>query len=160
MKQVISTLLFVFVFAGSFAQSSLPKVTIKDLKNKPVNISQKYSEKDKIYVFSFWATWCAPCISELEAINEYYEDWSEELNMELIAISTDDSRTQRRVRPMLSGKAWPYEVLMDSNQELKRALSIVNIPYSIVVKNNKIEHIFNGYTQGAEHELYEVLKAL
>lgn len=159
MKNILLTLILAF-YSFSFSQSTLPSITIKDLQNKPVNIAQNYSDPEKIYVFSFWATWCAPCISELEAINEYYEEWSKELNMELIAISTDDSRTQRRVRPMLNGKGWPYEVLMDSNQELKRALSIVNIPYSIVVKNQKIEHIFNGYTQGAEHELYEVLKAL
>jgi len=49
---------------------------------------------------------------------------------------------------------------MDTNQELKRALSIVNIPYMVVVKNQKIELIFNGYTQGAEDELYQSLKAL
>ncbi len=153
-------LIFIFSITFAHAQDELPSITIKNLKNKPINIKNQFAEKDKVYVFSFWATWCAPCISELEAISEYYEDWSEELNMELIAISTDDSRTQRRVRPMLNGKDWPYEVLLDGNQELKRALSIVNIPYSIVVKNQKIEHIFNGYTQGAEHELYEVIKGL
>ncbi len=153
-------LIFLTFVSINFAQSTLPSITIKNLQNKPVNIAKKYNEPGKIYVFSFWATWCAPCISELEAINEYYEEWSNELNMELIAISTDDSRTQKRIRPMLNGKSWPYEVLLDSNQELKRALSIVNIPYSIVVKDQKIEHIFNGYTQGAEQELYQVLKEL
>ncbi|MGM0635027.1 MAG: TlpA family protein disulfide reductase [Bacteroidota bacterium] len=147
-------------FSVGFAQDELPSITIKDLKNKPINIKKDFTEKDKVYIFSFWATWCAPCISELEAISEHYTEWSEELNMELIAISTDDSRTQRRVRPLLNGKNWPYEVLLDGNQELKRALSIVNIPYAVVVKNQEIVHIFNGYTQGAEHEMYEVIKAL
>jgi peroxiredoxin len=80
--------------------------------------------------------------------------------MELIAISTDDSRTQKRVRPLVNGKNWPYKILFDENQELKRALSIVNIPYTVVVKNQKIRHIVNGYSQGAEAELYEALKAL
>lgn len=159
MKPLI--LFFILLFSlPTFAQDELPSITIKDLKNKPVNVKSAFAEEDKVYVFSFWATWCAPCLAELEAISEYYDEWSEELNMELIAISTDDSRTQRRVRPLLNGKDWPYEVLLDGNQELKRALSIVNIPYSIVVKNQKVEHIFNGYTQGAEHELYEVIKGL
>ena len=153
-------LLFLSVSFQSFSQEKMPNLIVKDLKNKPVHINKDFSEIDKIYVFSFWATWCAPCISELEAINEHYAEWSEELNMELIAVSTDDSRTQRRVRPLLNGKNWPYQVLMDTNQDLKRALSIVNIPYMVVVKNQKIELIFNGYTQGAEHELYESLKAL
>lgn len=148
------------VFQTTFSQETIPNINIKDLKNKSVNVSKDFAEKDKIYVFSFWATWCVPCIRELEAIKEDYKEWSEELNMELIAISTDDSRTQKRVRPMVNGKNWPYKILLDENQELKRALSIVNIPYTVVVKNQKIRHVVNGYSQGAETELYEVLKAL
>lgn len=148
------------VFHTTFSQETIPNINIKDLKNKSVNVSKDFAEKDKIYVFSFWATWCVPCIRELEAIKEEYKEWSEELNMELIAISTDDSRTQKRVRPMVNGKNWPYKILLDENQELKRALSIVNIPYTVVVKNQKIRHVVNGYSQGAETELYEVLKAL
>jgi peroxiredoxin len=144
----------------SLAQETLPNVNIKDLKNKTVNVNSDFAEKDKIYVFSFWATWCVPCIRELEAVKEHYSNWSEELNMELVAISTDDSRTQKRVRPLVNGKNWPYQILLDENQELKRALAIVNIPYTVVVKNQKIQFVVNGYSQGAEMELYEKLKAL
>ncbi len=149
-----------FLIQTGFAQETLPNINIKDLKNKTVNVSSDFTEKDKIYVFSFWATWCVPCIRELEAIKEHYADWSEELNMELIAISTDDSRTQKRVRPLVNGKNWPYKILLDENQELKRALAIVNIPYTVIVKNKEIKHIVNGYSQGAEMELYETLKEL
>jgi peroxiredoxin len=149
-----------FIFQLSLAQETLPNVNIKDLKNKTVNVNSDFAEKDKIYVFSFWATWCVPCIRELEAVKEHYSSWSEELNMELIAISTDDSRTQKRVRPLVNGKNWPYKILLDENQELKRALAIVNIPYTVVVKNQTIQFVVNGYSQGAEMELYDKLKAL
>jgi hypothetical protein len=49
---------------------------------------------------------------------------------------------------------------LDTNQDFKRALSIVNIPYTIVVKNNKIVHIQNGYVPGNELDLFEKLKTL
>jgi len=94
-------LFFLIVSTQTFSQEKMPNLTVKDLQNKPVHINNDFNETDKIYVFSFWATWCAPCISELEAISEHYSEWSEELNMEVIAVSTDDSRTQRRVRPLL-----------------------------------------------------------
>ena len=142
------------------SQEKLPNVIVKDLKNKQINISEDFVEKDKIYVFSFWATWCVPCIRELEAIKENYSEWQEEIDMELIAISTDDARTMKRVRPLVNGKNWPYQILLDNNQELKRALSIVNIPYTVVVKNEKIVHIVNGYSQGAEEELHQKLQTL
>ena len=119
-----------------------------------------FMEKDKIYIFSFWATWCTPCINELDEMNDIQEEWKKTLPIEIIAISTDDSRTQKRIKPLVNGKGWEYKILLDSNQELKRALGIVNIPYTVVVKNGVIMHIQNGYVPGSESELFEKLKTL
>lgn len=138
----------------------MPNVTIKSENNKSFNVRNDFKEKDKLYVFAFWATWCAPCLNELDAIKEHYAKWTQELNMEVIAVSIDDTRTQKRVKPLLNGKNWPYNILLDTNQDLKRALSIVNVPYTIVVKNQKIVYIHNGYSQGAELELFNKLKQL
>lgn len=159
MKKIL--MLFLFL-AGTamYAQKEMPNVTIKSSDNKSYNVKSDFAEKDKIYVFSFWATWCAPCIKELDAINEKYSAWSKELNMEVVAVSVDDSRTQKRVKPLLNGKKWPYQVLLDTNQDLKRALGIANVPYTVVVKNKKVVYVHNGYSQGAEEELYNKLKEL
>ncbi|WP_188619788.1 TlpA family protein disulfide reductase [Flavobacterium suaedae] len=158
MKKIF--ILFLFLSFSAFAQKQMPNVTIKSVNNKRYNVKTDFSEEDKIYVFAFWATWCAPCINELDAIKEHYSEWSKELNMEVVAVSIDDSRTQRRVKPLLNGKNWPYTILIDNNQDLKRALSIVNVPYTVVVKNKKVVYVHNGYSQGAENELYNKLKEL
>lgn len=158
MKKIF--ILFLFLSFSAFAQKQMPNVTIKSVNNKRYNVKNDFSEKDKIYVFAFWATWCAPCINELDAIKDHYSEWSKELNMEVVAVSIDDSRTQRRVKPLLNGKNWPYTILIDNNQDLKRALSIVNVPYTVVVKNKKVVYVHNGYSQGAENELYNKLKEL
>ena len=142
------------------AQTQMPNVSLNDLEGKKISITNDFNEKDKIYVFSFWATWCAPCIQELEAISEVYEDWKTQLNVEIIALATDDSRTQKRVKPLVNGKGWSYTILLDSNQDLKRKLSIANIPYLVVVKNGKIVHVQNGYVPGSEEKLLEKLKTL
>lgn len=160
MKKII---LFTFLFfnvINAFSQKQMPNVTLTSDTNKSFNVKNDFNEKDKLYVFAFWATWCAPCLNELDAINEYYATWSTELNMELIAVSIDDTRTQKRVKPLLNGKNWTYTILLDTNQDLKRALGIANVPYTIVVKNQKIVYVHNGYSQGAEMELYNKLKEL
>lgn len=143
----------------SFAQQEFPSVDLKSLESETISTSS-FNEQDKLYVFSFWATWCAPCIQELEAISEVYEDWKTQINVEIIAVSTDDSRTQKRVKPLVNGKGWAYTILLDTNQDLKRRLSIANIPYLVVVKNGKIVFIQNGHTPGAEDELLAKLKSL
>lgn len=138
----------------------MPNIELNAISGESINLSTDFNEVDKLYVFSFWATWCAPCINELEAIHKKYASWKEALNIEIIAVSIDDSKTQKRVKPFLNGKGWTYKVLLDANQELKRALSIVNVPYTIVVKNNKIVYISNGYSQGAEEDFFNKLNEL
>jgi thiol-disulfide isomerase/thioredoxin len=140
----------------SFAQE-LPSLVLKDLDGNDINLNTLV-EGENIFVFSFWATWCVPCINELDAISEVYEDWQDETKVKLIAIATDDTRTKKRVRPMVNGKGWEYLVLYDDNQDLKRALNITTLPHTLVLKNQKIIHRRTGYNPGVEDELYEIIK--
>ncbi|MGB0879615.1 MAG: TlpA family protein disulfide reductase [Polaribacter sp.] len=140
-----------------FSQKTIPNINVTTLNGKSVSIENEIS-KDKITVLSFWATWCVPCINELDAISDVYEEWQDESNVEIIAISTDDSRTQKRIKPLINGKDWDYKVLLDKNQELKRALNISLIPHVIVLKGTKILYRHTGYSPGAEDELYEIIK--
>lgn len=153
-------ILLLFIGFNLFAQKQLPNLSLTNLEGKASSLQNDFSEKDKIYIFSFWATWCTPCISELEEMNDLQEEWKKSVNFEIIAVATDDSRTQKRVKPLVNGKGWDYKILLDTNQDFKRAMSIVNIPYTIVVKNGLIVHIQNGYVPGNENELLEKLKSL
>ena len=153
-------LLLLFTITAATAQKELPNLNLKSLDNKSVNIKSDFSEKDKVYVYVFWATWCAPCIQELDAINDVYDDWKENLNVEIIAVSIDDSRTGKRVKPLVNGRGWEYTVLLDTNQDLKRSLSIANPPYTVVVKNGEIMFEQAGHAPGSENEFFEKLKSL
>ena len=143
--------------SGLLLAQNVPNINLKNLNGKSINI-QKLSKSKKIKVLAFWATWCVPCINELDAISEVYEDWQDETNVELIAISTDDSRTKKRIRPLVNGKDWEYEILIDDNQDLKRALNISVLPHLLVVKNGKIVYRKTSYTPGSEDELYEIIQ--
>lgn len=159
MKKALLILLS-FINLVAYAQHQLPNVKLKNLKGELVNSNLDFQKKDVLYVYSFWATWCAPCIQELDAINDVYSDWKQKINVELIAVSVDDSRTEKRVKPMVNGKGWDYTILIDSNQEYKRSLSIANVPYLLVVKNNEIIYTQNGHSPGGESEFFEKLKNL
>ncbi len=156
------TLLVLFTLINFlvYSQHQLPNVKLKNLKGELVNSNLDFQKKEVLYVYSFWATWCAPCVQELDAINEVYGDWKQKLNVELIAVSVDDSRTEKRVKPMVNGKGWGYTILLDTNQEFKRSLSIANVPYTVVVKNNVIVYVQNGHSPGGESEFFEKLKSL
>jgi thiol-disulfide isomerase/thioredoxin len=153
-------ILLLLISSSFYGQKQLPNLSLASIEGKSISLKADFIEKDKLYVFSFWATWCTPCISELDELNDLQEEWKKSLNFEIIAVSTDDSRTQKRVKPLINGKGWDFKVLLDTNQDFKRALSIVNIPYTIVVKNSEIVHIQNGYVPGNEKVLLEKMKTL
>jgi thiol-disulfide isomerase/thioredoxin len=157
MKKNILLALILINSLTVLSQTTLPKVELKNIHGEYINL-ENVVEKDQVLVVSLWATWCVPCINELDAIQEYYEDWQEETNFKLIAVSIDNSRTTSRVKPLVNGKEWDYEVLLDVNQDLKRALNANTVPYLIIVKNNKIVYSHSGYTPGSEIELYEKIK--
>jgi thiol-disulfide isomerase/thioredoxin len=110
-------------------------------------------------VFSFWATWCGPCIKELDNINELYEDWVEEYGIEMVAVTVDDARNIPKVKPLVNGKGWPYKILLDENKDLSRALNVQNPPMTFLInKEGKIVYKHVGYTEGAEYKLLEEIK--
>ena len=152
---------FILLFLGSTAlisaQDQLPNVTLTNLNQEDVNLQEVASSDDPV-IISLWATWCVPCLKELDAISEVYEDWQDETNVKLIAVSVDDSRTVKRVKPLINGKGWDYEVLLDTNNDVKRALGAATVPLTILVKNGEIVYRHSGYTPGAENELYDYVQ--
>lgn len=160
MKKFLLVLACIGFIATNYAQESLPSVSIENVNGEKVNI-QDFAKNGKITIISFWATWCKPCQKELNTISEVYEDWQDEYNCELVAVSIDDSRDAPKVKPYASGQGWEYEVLLDKNQELKRALNFRSVPYVIIVDaNGNIVYKHSGYQDGDEEELEAKLKEL
>jgi len=156
MKKIVF-LLCLFLNFFAFSQNELPSIDLTTTDGETINI-QKAASSDNIVIVSLWATWCVPCLKELDAISEVWEEWQEETKVELIAVSVDDSRTVKRVKPLINGKGWNYKVLLDSNNDLKRALGASTVPLTLLVKNNKIIYRHSGYSPGSEMELYEKIK--
>ena len=166
MKRYFAVLFILLVFtlisgeAGPKGSKKLPSVKVKNLKGQVVN-SKDFSNDGKPFIINFWATWCKPCLLELNNINDVYEDWQEETGVKIIAVSIDDSRNSRKVAPFVKGRGWEYEVYLDVNGDLKRAMNVNNPPHTFLV-NGKGEIVWehNGYASGDEEELYEKVKAL
>lgn len=162
MKKLFVLLFAVLVVSGLHAQqkSDLPNVTIKDLQGKDINIA-KLSNNGKPFVITFWATWCGPCIKEHNALDEVYQDWKDETGVKIYSVSIDDSRTTAKVKPFVEGKGWDFEVLLDANGDLKRAMNVNNPPHTFLFDGSgKIVYQHTGYFEGAEEELYEEILKL
>ena len=150
--------LFCLFFAMfSFSQKQIPDITISDFEGNNEKVHNLLSD-DKLTIISLWATWCVPCIKELDAINDVYEYWKEEINFDFFAISVDDSRSQKRAKALANGKSWPYQIFFDKNQDFKRALGTSYIPQTFIIKNKEIVYQHTGYQPGDEEYLFNKLR--
>ena len=161
-KKIFLSLLFLgLCISISFAQSkALPNTQVKTLDGGNFNIS-KLNNNGKPIIISFWATWCKPCKKELNNIAEVYEDWQDETGVKLVAISIDDSRTMSKVTPYVNASDWDYEVYLDPNSDLKRAMGVRNVPHTFLINGkNEIVWQHTGYVDGDEMELLKEIKKL
>ena len=162
MKKLILTISIIGIFTSlAFSQNgALPSVEVKTLDGSSFNIKNLKNNGNPI-VISFWATWCAPCKKELNAIAEVYEEWQEETGVKLIAISIDDTRSMSKVKPYVNASGWEYEVYLDPNGDLKRAMGVQQVPHTFLLNgDNEIVWQHRTYVDGDEDELLEEIKKL
>ncbi len=159
MRKFIATTVLTLAFVLN-ASAQLPSVTLKDITGKTVR-TDTLSNDGKPFIISFFATWCKPCNRELTAISEVYDEWREETGVKVIAVSIDQAQNINKVKPLVDNNGWEYDVLLDPNSDLKRALGIQMIPYVLIVDGKgNIVYKHNGYTDGAEVELIEKVREL
>ncbi len=139
---------------------TLPKVNVKDLKGNTIDFSS-IRNGDKLMIVDFWATWCVPCIRELNNIHKVYEQWQTETGVKFIAVSIDDARSSKKVAPFVAGRGWKFDFYLDENSDLKRAMGVTNPPHTFIV-NSRGEIVWEhaGYAEGGEEEIIKKVREL
>ena len=155
MKKILMIAMMVVAAVALHAQ--LPNVQLKDIDGNTVQTGA-ISNNGKPIIISFWATWCKPCLRELKAIHEVYPDWQDETGVKMIIVSIDQAQDANKVKPLVDGFGWEYEVLLDPNGDFKRAMNVQNVPHVFVLDGNgKIVYNHTGYVDGGEQDIYEAL---
>jgi peroxiredoxin len=158
MRNLLLALLAFGLTPLAFAQG-LPHATVQTLEGKSIDAATLTND-GKPMVVSFWATWCKPCISELNAIQDSYEELQKTTGVQLIAVSIDDARTSAKVGPFVAGQEWDYQVILDANSVLRRAMGVNNVPHTFLL-NGKGEIVYqaNKYVPGEEKHLFDAIRA-
>lgn len=157
-KKVLTSFVLLFTLSLASAQNTqFPDTVLADLDGNKIDL-KALSFDGKPVALAFWATWCGPCMLELNAINDQIEDWVDETGVKFYAVSIDDAKTVNRVRSMVNGKGWEFDVLLDTNNELKRQLNFSTPPFTVIIKDGLIVYQHLGYQPGAEQNLFEKIK--
>lgn len=159
MKKILLVALLLVGYIAT-ASAQLPAVSLKTIDGKTINTAE-LSNDGKPFIISFFATWCKPCNRELKAIQEVYADWQDETGVKVISISIDQAQNIQKVKPLVDGNGWEFDILLDPNSDFKRAMGVNMIPHVFIVdgKGNIVESR-SGYTEGGEEHLIEKVREL
>lgn len=149
-----------FWMCTASAQQSIPSYSVKDIDAKELNIKE-YAQDGTPKIISLWATWCAPCRTELKELHDIYPEWKERYGVEIVTVNVDSERMLKRAKAIYDTNGWDYTFMHADQKKFMAALGIENIPYSILVDGQgNIQSVQNGYYPGYEKELEAKLKKL
>jgi thiol-disulfide isomerase/thioredoxin len=91
--------------------------------------------RGKVVFFNLWATWCPPCVAEMPAIQELYDEYKDNDNVEFVLVSNEDLET---ISKFIKKKGFTFPVYMNQYR-LPDAFQTNSIPTTFVIsKSGKI----------------------
>jgi len=159
----IFTILSLLLSIQFFAQEPptgrrAPEFYLDDMEGNTVALSDMTGKGPVI--ISFWATWCKPCLEELRALQDLYEEFNDS-SVQLLAISTDSERSLAKVKPFAKSRGYIFTILLDTNSDVARQYYVQTIPYSLVLdKAGSIVYTHTGYKKGDENEVRRIVEGL
>ena len=155
-RWIFLVLLLAFNWAG---KQHLPNIKLKDLNNKPQEISQYYS--DGPLLINFWNLACEPCKKEMKELDKLHLKY-EKQGFEVLSINIDGARGMSLVKSYVNSQKYAFTVLSDPRAELFRKMGGKVMPFVIIADSTgEIINRHVGYNPGDEKKLEkEILELL
>ncbi len=148
MLHMVVALAFVFMGCtdsrrGIYPGETAPDVAGVDLAGAPISL---HSIKGKVILVNFWATWCAPCMAELPALQGLYERLRGQ-GFQIVGVAIDDSPAN--IRDAVNQYHLSYPIIIDEDAKSKRQFQIKGLPESFVLDSNHKVLIINDPGDGS-----------
>lgn len=134
--------LYIFLIAGCV---SSPNLVEDDTVEEPFyawdftlqsldGISYTLSDLHGQWVLvNFWATWCAPCLEEMPALQEIHDDFDN-----VIVLGINQRENPREIQPFVEELSINFPILINPPDRLLLDYAVVGLPQSILVNPDGI----------------------
>ncbi|MCM8854263.1 MAG: TlpA family protein disulfide reductase [Candidatus Thiodiazotropha sp.] len=101
--------------------------SLPDLTGK---IHQITDYRGKAYILNFWATWCAPCIKEMPALERAAEILQEQ---EILVLTVNSGETRQEIEKFINKTPIKLPILLDGNSKVMDKWKVLALPTSYIV---------------------------
>jgi cytochrome c biogenesis protein CcmG/thiol:disulfide interchange protein DsbE len=150
--------LIVFLSAQEIDFTVAPDFSLDDIDGNLVCLDSLLTKGPVL--ISFWALWCTMCIKELDALKPYTDQF-DSLDVTLLAISQDKTRSIPKVKPFALSHKWKYTVVLDPENMMRDIYHVQAMPtFFIISQDKKIIFTHQGYKPGDEDIIMEKVREL
>jgi len=115
------------------------------------------SEKGKIVIIDFWASWCAPCKKSLPKLEQLQSEYN--IDLKIFAINIDDDVTNAQI--FLKQNRINLTALYDKNKSIVEIFDIEAMPTAFIIdRDGIIRFIHVGYTENSISDFIKEVKKL
>ena len=79
-----------------------------------------------VVLINFWATWCGPCVEEMPALQDLYEEYGDSDNVRIILINAGES--SQTVHRFLSQNGYTMPCIYDTDNTVNDQYGVMGIP--------------------------------
>lgn len=102
------------------------------------------SQKGKVVVLDFWATWCGPCTMALPIITEVTSSLKDK---DVVFLAVNIQETAEQIKEFLSKKNLKISVGLDSEGKVAEMYQVRGIPQTVIVgKDGNVAEVHVGFS--------------
>lgn len=95
-----------------------------------VNLSDFYGNP---IVVNFWATWCPPCVSELPAFQDIYDEYGKDVHFLMVNMTDGTEETVEGVTKFIDENEYSFPVYYDTEMDAALTYYITSIPRTLFI---------------------------
>ncbi|WP_298820406.1 J domain-containing protein [Chloroflexus sp.] len=123
-----------------------PNFSAQELRGGTIELAQY---RGKVVLINFWGTWCEPCKRELPALQQAYEQFSDQGLMIIGVNLTDDEQMQGQtiedVAAFLAQYGVTYPIALDLDGKITEAYRVFPLPTSFfITTDGQIRYVHIG----------------
>ncbi len=158
---------FLFVSNLSYSDNNNQQLLIKDPKKIEIfSIKDIYdnettisNSENKILLFNFWATWCAPCIKEIPELVELKERFKNSLEVYFVSVDFNVKKTVPKF--LKKNKLENLPIFNDEKLKISNKFGVKVMPTTVIINKN-FEEIaqVKGYVDWLSPQYINFIKKL